>query len=176
MSWKTKYNIEFKGLKEGIHDFEFEIDDKFFAHFEERLFDSGQVSVKVFLEKRGTFLKLDMAFEGWLELPCGRCLENYRQPVHDKTELFVKFGQSPEIGEENVIWLLPEEHAINMAQTMYEYVTLSIPLRQIHPKNSEGKRECNEEMIKKLKQYRHPEKEKATDPRWDGLKGLINNN
>ncbi|WP_372651771.1 DUF177 domain-containing protein, partial [Draconibacterium sp.] len=74
MSWKSKYNIEFKGLKEGLHDYQFEVNDKFFVHFEESLVDNGEVSVKVEHEKRSAFLKLSFALEGWLELVCDRCL------------------------------------------------------------------------------------------------------
>ncbi len=40
VSWKNKYDIEFKGLKEGLHEFEFEVDYKFFEHFEESLVDN----------------------------------------------------------------------------------------------------------------------------------------
>jgi len=46
VSWKSKYNIEFKGLKEGLHDFEYEVDNTFFAHFEESLVDNGKVKIK----------------------------------------------------------------------------------------------------------------------------------
>jgi hypothetical protein len=48
----------------------------------------------------------------------------------------------------------------------------------VHPKNSDGKRDCNREMIKKLKNYMHPESKTdfTTDPRWDALRRLENNN
>ncbi len=178
VSWRSKYNIEFKGLKEGVHDFEFDIDNKFFVHFDERLVDNGKVSIRVILEKRNTFLKLNLLINGWLELTCDRCLDNYRQTITNEFGLFVKFGENQFEENENVIWILPEEHAINLAQTFYEYVSLSIPLRHVHPKNSKGKRECNREMIVKLKQLKHPDRENEPniDPRWDALKGIVNNN
>jgi uncharacterized metal-binding protein YceD (DUF177 family) len=55
---------------------------------------------------------------------------------------------------------------------------LSIPLRHVHPKNKDGKRDCNPEMLKKLKNYMRPESEDKplTDPRWDALKKLGNIN
>jgi hypothetical protein len=51
-------------------------------------------------------------------------------------------------------------------------------LRHIHPKNKNGKRECDPEMLKKLENYMHPESEDktTTDPRWDALKKLGNIN
>ena len=178
MSWKSKYNIEFKGLGEGLHDFEFEIDNTFFEHFKESLVDNGDVKIKITLEKRSAFLKIHLKIKGWLELTCDRCLGNYQQKVKQKTELFIKFGEKEFDEGENVIWILPEEHHLNLAQTIYEYITLSIPLRHVHPKNKNGKRECNKEMLKKLKNYMHTEseEEETTDPRWDALKKLNNNN
>lgn len=175
MNWKSKYNIEFKGLKEGRHDFEFEIEDTFFKHFEESLTERGNVSVKVELEKRSSFIKLHFKIKGWLELTCDRCLDQYSQKIKTKTEMFVKFGEKEFDEGENIIWVLPEEHAISLAQPLYEYISLSIPLRQVHPKNEDGERECNKEMLEKLKDYMYTgseEEEIITDPRWDTLKKL----
>ena len=174
VSWKSKYNIEYKGLKEGQHDFEFEVEDTFFAHFEESLIKDGEVYIKATLEKRSAFLKLHLKIKGWVELSCDRCLENYPQKIKQKTELFVKFGESEYEEGENVVWVLTEEHHLNLTQTIYEYVSLSIPLRHVHPKNKEGKRKCNKKMLAKLKNYMHIEnvEEEITDPRWDALKNL----
>jgi len=173
-----KYNIEFKGLNEGLHDFEFEVDNKFFVHFEESLVDNGKVKVNVVLEKRSSFMKLHFNISGWLELTCDRCLEYYEQSIVHEAEMFVKYGENEYDDGESVIWINPEEHNINLAQIIYEYITLSIPLRHVHPKNKKGKRNCNKEMIKKLKDYKHHETEDKTitDPRWDALKKLGNNN
>ncbi|HYQ57316.1 MAG TPA: DUF177 domain-containing protein [Draconibacterium sp.] len=179
MSWESKYNIEFKGLKEGLHDYQFEVNDKFFEHFDESLVDQGKVDVKVKLEKRSAFLKLSIALEGWLVLVCDRCLDSYQQNVSLETELFVKFGEEDDFEEgDNVIWVLPEEHAINLAQIIYEYVTLSIPLRHVHP-DEEGENSCNQEMIDRLNnitQHEADDDEEEIDPRWAALKNLKNNN
>ncbi len=180
VSWKSKYNIEFKGLVEGQHDFEFEVDNTFFEHFENSLVDNGDVTVNVQLEKRSAFIKLHFKIKGWIELTCDRCLDTYRQKIKSKTELFVKFGEKKFEEGENLIWVLPEEHHIDLTQTLYEYITLSIPLRHVHPKNKDGKRDCNKEMLDKLKNYMHidkgEEEKPTTDPRWDALKNLGNNN
>lgn len=178
VSWKNKYDIEFKGLKEGLHEFEFEADNKFFEHFEESLVDNGEVLIKVVLEKRSSFIKIQINIAGWLELNCDRCLENYQQEISNETEMFVKFSENEFDDGENIIWVNPEEHHVNLAQIIYEYITLSIPLRHVHPKNKNGKRDCNKEMLTKLKNYMHPENEDkiSTDPRWDALRKLGNIN
>ncbi len=182
MSWETKYDIAFKGLAEGEHEYDFQIGDKFFGYFENSLVDSGEVDIKVILEKRSTFLKLQITIKGWVELTCDRCLDNYRQKIKQKTELFVKFGEQEFEDGENVIWLLPGENQLNLAQIFYEYTMLGIPLRHVHPKNKDGKRECNKEMLKKLKSYMDTPpsegegQQEQIDPRWEALKKLGNNN
>jgi len=180
VNWKTKYDIEFKGLKEGLHDYEFKIGNEFFVHFDCSPEKCGEIEVKVKLEKRSSFLKINFAITGWLELVCDRCLENYQQKIKADTDLFVKFGEEKEFEEgDNIIWILPEEHVINLAQTIYEYIVLSIPLRHVHP-NKTGDNSCNPEMIKKLKSITHREEQKKEeeeiDPRWEALKKWQNNN
>lgn len=184
MGWKTKYNIEFKGLKEGLHDYEFEADRRFFEHFDEGLVETGEVQIKVQLEKRSSFLKLNFDFSGWVELICDRCLEPYQQDIELATDIFVKFGEEDEFDEgDNVIWVLPEEHVINLTQVMYEYIVLSIPMKHVHPNPSAdgGENSCDPEMLKKLKTYllhetEEEQDEKEIDPRWAALRNLKNNN
>ena len=178
VSWKNKYDIEFKGLKEGLHEFEFEVDNKFFAHFEESLVDNGEITVNVVFEKRSSFMKLHFNITGWLELTCDRCLENYQQSIFNEAEMFVKFAEKEFDDGENIIWINPDEYHINLAHFIYEYVSLSIPMRHVHPKKEDGKRDCNQEMLDKLKNYLHPESgdKTTTDPRWDALKKFGNIN
>jgi uncharacterized protein len=177
VSWKNKYNIEFKGLQEGLHEYEYKVDNKFFEHFDESLIKNGGVRVEVAFEKRSAFLKMYFKISGWLELNCDRCLDEYQQEVELATELFVKYGEETQFEEgDNVIWVLPEEHYLNLAQVIYEYVTLSIPLRHVHP-NETGENSCNKEMLERLNiGIDIEEEEEEIDPRWAALKKLKNNN
>ncbi len=175
MGWRAKYDVEFKGLKEGLHEFEFEIQDKFFGHFEQELVDVGNVRVKVTLEKRNLFMKLHLSLKGWVELTCDRCLENYPQEIKLKTELFVKFGEN-DFEDNEIIWISPEEYRINLAQLIYEYIILSIPIRHVHP-DKNGISGCTPEMLEKLKnlEFTKEEKKEITDPRWAALKNWNSN-
>lgn len=178
MGWITEYDVEFKGLKEGLHEFNCEAGDKFFGHFEQNLVSSGNVAIKVGLEKRSTFLKLHFKLKGWVELTCDRCLENYRQKLKHNAEILVKFSESEQEDDIDVMWVSPEEHRINLAQIIYEFIMLSIPLKKVHPTDKNGNSECNSTMLERLNQYNQSEiKEKQkTDPRWDELKKLKNSN
>ncbi|MFW6371095.1 MAG: YceD family protein [Bacteroidota bacterium] len=170
-----KYDVEFKGLKEGLHEFEFEVQDTFFEHFEQGLVGKGDIQVGIRLEKRSSFMKLFFNLKGNVQLVCDRCLESYQQKIKSNYELFVKFGES-EYEDDEIICILPEEHKINVAQLIYEYIILSLPLKQVHPDLKNGENGCNKEMLKKIEEHKQREEEKKeVDPRWAALKNWNNN-
>ena len=53
-----QYSIPFTGLKPGIHQFEFGVDDSFFKEFEYSLVKSGKLKVDLDLEKQETMMIL----------------------------------------------------------------------------------------------------------------------
>jgi len=171
----STYNIEFKGLKEGNHEFDYLIGKAFFELFDGSPVDLGNIEVKILLEKHSTFLELHLSFSGNVELICDRCLEPYNQKIKGNASLFVKFGDTESEEGDEVIWLQPEEHQFNVAQLIYEYIVVNIPLRHVHPSLKGGAEGCNPEMLRKLKEYSRHGSE-ATDERWDTLKKLLNNN
>lgn len=171
----STYNIEFKGLKEGNHEFDYQIGKSFFGFFENSLVEEGDIKVKIVLEKHSSFLELHLSLSGTVVLTCDRCLEQYNQRIKGKSSLFVKFGETQSEEGEDVIWVLPEEHQINVAQLIYEYIAISIPLRHVHPAGKGGDLGCNPEMLKKLEEYTRHESD-STDERWNELKKLLNNN
>ncbi len=175
MGLMTQYDLVFKGLKEGFHEFGYNIEDKFFDHFEQGMVSVGCLEVKVILEKRSTFLKLSFTVKGWVELTCDRCLEIYRQPVVHKDEIFVKFGETDFNGDDEVLWVLPGEHKLNLAQLIFEFIIVSIPLKHVHPVEKNGKCGCNTEMIDKINQYsQQGQAHLEIDPRWEALKKIKN--
>jgi uncharacterized protein len=169
------YNIAFKGLKEGKHDFDYHIGHTFFELFENSLVDEADIQVRITLEKRNTFMSLNLVLKGVVKLTCDRCLDIYDQAVHHKTGLIIKFGEDISEEGDDAMWLHPDDYQINVSQIIYEYICLSIPLKQLHPADKEGNSGCNPEMLKKIKEYTiHPAKK--ADSRWDQLKHFLNNN
>ena len=77
---------------------------------------------------------------------------------------------------DDVLWVSPTKHQFNIAQLLYEYIILSIPVKQVHSNNKEGNSTCDKEMIKRLKKYTHTEKDEEPDNRWGALKKIRNNN
>jgi len=173
MNYLDKYRISFGSLAKGEHEFEFEIDDKFFEQFGNVPVQHGFLDVLVTLNKQETMMLLDFTMEGSIETLCDRCGDPMELELAGFNELTVKFGPEAKEESEDVIVISTKEHELNVAHFIYEYVTLLIPMRNVHEEDENGESTCNPETLKKLDQLRHhDEEEKENDPRWDVLKKI----
>lgn len=177
MNYLSQYTIPFSGLSEGKHQFDFSVDDKFFSEFETSEVEKGNLSVAVELEKRSTYLKLTFTISGNVTLTCDRCLEEFDYPLESTRELLVKFSEKELEDEAELIYLHPNDFQVDIAQYIYEFVILSLPIRRVHPVGEAGESLCNPLMIKKLEELRHKpgQSGEPEDPRWNALKNISDN-
>jgi uncharacterized metal-binding protein YceD (DUF177 family) len=178
VKYLSKYEIAFKGLKEGIHQFDYELDDTFFEKFENSEVKKGSVKATVLLTKQSTLMILNFTVKGSVELLCDCCLDQYNQKINNEGKLFVKFGLEEEELSDEIIVISFEDHQLNVAQFLYELIILGLPIKHVHP-NKNGKSTCDPEMIKKLGEYLVKEEsvneEEPVDERWNELKKLLDN-
>lgn len=168
-----EFNIQFVGLKEGKHLFEYAISNTFFTFFNFDEFESADIQVTLEFIKKSTLFELVFNTKGTVEIPCDVTNELYNQEITAQLPLVVKFG--PEYNDDNEeILILPHEaYQFNVAQFIYEMIVLAVPNKRVHPKVLDGTMES--EALEKLKEL-EIKKEKTvetTDPRWDKLKNLI---
>ncbi len=168
-----QFNIQFVGLKEGKHLFNYSIDNKFFEAFNFDDFNKSSLKVSLTFVKKSTLFELLFSVDGNVEVPCDVTNELYNQEINSELPLVVKFG--PEFNDDNEdILILPHEaYEFNVAQFIYEMIVLAVPNKRVHPKVLDGTMQS--EALNKLKEL-EIKKEKpveTTDPRWDKLKNLI---
>jgi uncharacterized metal-binding protein YceD (DUF177 family) len=176
MAKLSTYNIAFKGLGPGFHEFDYQIDKKFFEYFDGGIADDGDVAVKVRLEKESSLMILWFVIDGTVKVQCDRCLELYDQPIKSKNKVIVKYGEENFDEGDDVVWVSPLDYQINVAKLIYDFIILSIPIRQVHPDDDNGNSTCNAEMLERLKNLSVPDQnEQKTDNRWDDLKKLLGN-
>jgi len=174
------YSISFKGLKNGLHKFEYQIGASFFKLFENSLVENGKLNAVVSLDKSQNLLVAGFKISGTISSICDNCLGPVEIPVDCSDKLYFNFGHEYAEQSEEIIVLSYEEHQINVAQWLYEFIIVTLPIRHIHPKDGNGNSTCNTQMIDKLDMYLVDEKtllekkEDNSDPRWDTLKKLIN--
>jgi len=174
MSILSFYNIAFKGLSQGKHIFDFEVDGKFFAEFDGGIVDEGKVDVRLTVEKQSSLMIFWFDLQGTVVVQCDRCLEMYNQPIKSKDRIFVKFGEKDFVEGDDVIWVSTNDYQLNVAQLIYEFIGLAIPIKKIHPDDENGNSTCDPEMIKKLEKYILREGDENVSV-WNDLKRLLDN-
>lgn len=167
----SEYLISFGHLAPGEFEFEFEIDDSFFKKFENSVIQKGKVDVLVVLEKKDNMLLLDFTMEGTLIVQCDKCLEDLSLDIEGYNELIVKMGDTHEELSDNVLMISSKENEIDVAQFIYEYLTLMVPMRNVHGE-TEGEPECDPEILKEMEKHLSQDQIPSNDPRWDALKNI----
>ncbi|WP_075591494.1 YceD family protein [Labilibacter marinus] len=172
------YSIAFKGLKDGKHQFHYTIGQAFFEAIEESTIKNGDFEVDVLMNKKTQMLQLDFNIAGNVQTMCDNCLGELSIPVEYTGTMYIKFGIMYDEPSEEIIVLPHEEGEYNVAQLIYEFIVVSMPLRSVH----EDYESCDPEMTSKLEEFSaeyHEEDDntdEAIDPRWAALKKLKDNN
>ncbi|MDP3352772.1 MAG: DUF177 domain-containing protein [Flavobacteriaceae bacterium] len=171
MKEMNMFTIPFIGLREGKHQFEYQIDKKFFKAFQYDEFDDIDIKVDLSFVKKLTMLELEFQFNGSVTVSCDISNELFNLPINDEFKLIVKFGEEYNDDRDDILVIPHTEFQINIAQYIYESIILAIPSKRIHPNVIDGS--LKSEVIEKLKELEVKEiKIEHIDPRWDKLKDL----
>ena len=172
------YTIPFVGLKEGTHQFTYEIDNKFFDFFEFDEFNEAAIHVNLEFIKKATMLQLNFKISGAVNINCDISNEPFDLPLTNELFLVVKFGESYNDENEELLILPHGEFEINVSQYIYEATVLAIPYKRVHPDVENGS--LKSEILNKLEELSPKDKtienkNDEIDPRWNKLKDLLNN-
>lgn len=137
------YNIDLLSQQLKGESFEMHLDDDVFASIE-GLIQKGSIDSTVKCLSVGTMFRFQIHSEGTVIVPCDRCLSDLELRIDTTDELMVKLGD--EYSDEGDCVIVPEsEGMINMAQYIYEYIALSMPITCSH---EPGK--CDDAMMAEL--------------------------
>ena len=166
------YSIPFTGLKLGKHQFEYDVNDAFLNEFEYSLVKKADLKCRVELEKQETMLILTFDITGTIDANCDRCLAQYPQQVDIHEQAIAKFSEEAVDEDEEIITLTKNDHEINIAGLIYEYINVALPFITVC--DNEGNTPyCDKEMLDKLnKLTANNEQNEQADPRWDALKNI----
>lgn len=188
--------IPFTGLKLGVHQFEFHIENDFFDMFNYNEFNSTNLNVEIVLLKKTTMLELDMSHSGTVNVPCDVTNEDFDLPLEGKFKLLVKFGEEFNNDNEELLILPNGEFQFNVMQYIYEMIALSVPYKRVHPDIASdyeveddefdgldflddddlemiNEEDFNDDELDNNTPEEDSDNNKETDPRWDKLKQLL---
>ena len=173
------YNIPFVGLKEGEHNFEFDIGKEFFDAFEYDDFNDASIKVGVKMKKTATMLELSFEAQGSINVNCDLTNEPFNQTIEASLPLIVKFGEEFNDENEEILILPHGEYEVSVQQYIYEMIVLSKPSKLIHPGVEDGT--LDSDILSRLDEFRIKENTEEhgdsddddIDPRWNKLKNLL---
>ena len=171
MSKVKGFSVKFIGLKEGTHNFLFPLSKSFFETFEYFEFNSVDVNVDLLLVKKSTIIELSLKGAGSVNINCTLTNEPFDYQINSKLNLLVKFGDSYDDENDELLVLPHGSHSIDLDQYFYEMIVLSMPIRNVHPDVENGT--IDSEILNRLKEFDiNKEKNSNFDARWDKLKEL----
>ena len=182
MGYRREFEIAFVGLKPGIHEYDYVITDKFFEAYQQQDFQHCNASVKLSLDKKTGFMLLKFEIGGTLETICDRCGNGLKIDLWDEFNIVVKMVDEPEQMNDqeedpDVYYISRTESHIDVADWIYEFINLSIPMQKICGFNDASGPQCNPAALNMLKQLEPDEKEeeeKKDNPIWKGLEKFKN--
>lgn len=193
----SAYKLPLKSLPAGTHEYEYTLGKQFFADMESTDIRDANVAVKLTVDHKSDTYALAFKFDGEVTLLCDRCLDDLIFPIDTDYHILVKYGDDYRDDADDLLEIPESDAYLNVAYMMYDTVSLAIPIKHVHPM---GK--CNRAMSALLRKHRSTaandedaalenelidEMESmdttdsatdtaATDPRWDKLKDLKENN
>lgn len=140
------YKIDLLSSGLGGKTFEYEIGDAFFAEIG-GLIQRGNIHTTVACLSAGSVFKFQIHSVGTIIVPCDRCLADLELRIETSDVLDVKLGD--EYADEGDCVVVPEaEGYLDLAQFIYEFIALSMPMSCCH---EPGK--CDDAMMHELSRH-----------------------
>jgi len=143
----TQYDIDIYGLKDKQYVFDFESGSEFFEELEQSLIEKGHFKTHLKLDKSATMMLLDFDIVGQVELTCDRSLDVFEEPIEIHERLILKFGDHEEQLADNIEMIRQEAVRVNVANYIYEYIALTLPMKKLHPRFRTDEDDKEEESI-----------------------------
>ena len=185
----SEFKLPLKGMPVGVQEVEYHLGKQFFIDMESSDIKDADLDVKLTVSHRNDSYDLAFAISGEIVLICDRCLDDLQFPVETTYHIVVKYGEDYCDDSDELLIIPDSDSYLNVAYMVYDTVSLTIPIKHVH---APGK--CNRAMSAMLKKHRvrnaddeyadidddsadvDADEPVATDPRWDELKKLTDNN
>lgn len=174
MKQDNSYELPYSGLKLGVHDFNWLINQAFLEDHGAEGFEQAQLNVALAMEKKERLLDLWFTIEGSLTTACDRCGEEVEIEMNQENHLVVRLAEHTDLTDDEVVFIDESEHSFDVRQFIYEFIMVGLPARSVHPEGA-----CDpavEQYLEEidLEEDKKEEENKAIDPRWEALKKLKN--
>ena len=167
----SDYDIVFSGLKEGEHEYSYQIRDTFLKNFGFNELSQVNIKIKSIFIKKHTLMELYISGKGSYILTCDISNELFPYKVNSELNFIIKFGDEYNDDNDQYVIIPHNSYKFNIAKSIYEMIVLSIPQKRIHPGVLDGS--LNSKTLKILDKLSPGTKKTESDPRWNKLKDYL---
>lgn len=176
MKKDSQYDINIARLADKTHHFAFDLDRSFFELFDQELIPDGNVHADITLTKTERLITVDFDLQGTVRQICDRSLDDYDQEIDAQEQLLVRFGEQAQELDDNVLQITPDTQTLPLAQHLFDYIGLALPMKKLHPRFQNEPDENPDADATLIFTTRKEGEDDAddddTDPRWNALKNL----
>jgi len=174
----TQFELPIARLSLKTHHFAFELGRAFFEQFDPKgeFIPDGNLHADVVLNKTERLITIDFHIVGTVRLTCDRSLDEYDQPLDIDHQLLVRYGDEPKELDDDVLQVTPDTLMLDVAQHIYDYIGLALPMKRLHPRFQNETDEDPEAETKLIFSTKpdsdNPDDDEPMDPRWAALRNL----
>lgn len=176
MKKDSRYDLNLVKLGPTTHHFDYELGPDFFALFAPSLVEQGHLHAAVEATRTERLLTLHFHLTGSVRLTCDRSLDEFDHPLDIENQLLVRYGDEPKELDDDVLQVTPETLTLNIAQHLYDYIGLALPMKKLHPRFQNEADDDPDATTKLIFSTRPPgegpDDDEPADPRWAALKNL----
>ncbi|RSK44498.1 YceD family protein [Hymenobacter perfusus] len=176
MKKDSPYDINIARLADKTHHFAFDLDRSFFEQFDQELIPDGNIHADITLTKTERLITVDFDLQGTVRQVCDRSLDDYDQEIDAQEQLLVRFGEQAQELDDNVLQITPDTQTLPLAQHLFDYIGLALPMKKLHPRFQNEPDENPDADATLIFTTRKEGEDDAddddTDPRWNALKNL----
>ncbi|GAB3812701.1 YceD family protein [Pontibacter rugosus] len=174
------YEIGIAKLSNKKHSYEFVLDDAFFDEFGKEIILGGNLQAIVEMDKTESLLTFHFDIKGTVKLICDRSLDEFDHPVDVQATFRIRYGEENAELDDDLWQITPNTQSINIAQHLHDYISLSLPMKKLHPRFVEEEEDDDDEQDILIYSSRYDsdtdeegdDDEDDSDPRWDALRNL----
>ena len=164
------FAIDIYKLANKVYTYQFDIGDSFFEHFGQLLVESGKLKAIVTLDKQETLITINFDITGTVALVCDRSLEPFDYPIDIQERMLYQYGEVEDQLTDEIAIITERTQQINVAQPLYEFIGLAVPMKRLHPKYADEEDVFTEGEIVFSSDTPTSDADEEVDPRWQALK------
>lgn len=176
-----EFTIPVSGLGDGIHHFNFEVNEDYFKSFDPQVLNSASFKVHLLFDKRPDMYVLDFVHEGEAEFSCDRCLDLVPLSLNGENRLLMKFTEEESENNDDlgdIVYIDVNTINVDVSEYVHEFICLSVPIKKV-PEEEDGVcLDCGDEIDEVISFGDDIEEDVETDTKksvWDALNKIKKN-